>query len=53
MTNDLKFRELSNLRKNSKNQTEGFCEVQKIRCVQGKYPEILLKLWNDFDEQKG
>ncbi|KAF2898889.1 hypothetical protein ILUMI_07288 [Ignelater luminosus] len=42
--------ELSNLRNETKNKTYGFSEVQKIRCVQGRYPERLLELWDIYDE---
>ncbi|CAH0552866.1 unnamed protein product [Brassicogethes aeneus] len=45
--------ELSNLRNNKKNSTSGFSEVQKIRCVQGRYPEKLLDLWDLYEETRG
>lgn len=44
---------MSNLRKNDFNFTSNFSEVIKVSCVQGKYPEKLLNLWNLYDEQKG
>ncbi|KAJ8974882.1 hypothetical protein NQ317_011728 [Molorchus minor] len=45
--------ELSNLRNNKQNMTSGFSEVQKVQCVQGRYPEKLLDLWDLYDETRG
>nr|XP_023028498.1 uncharacterized protein LOC111516542 isoform X1 [Leptinotarsa decemlineata]XP_023028559.1 uncharacterized protein LOC111516542 isoform X2 [Leptinotarsa decemlineata] len=45
--------ELSNLRKNNKNATCAFSEVQKIQCVRGRYPEKLLDLWELYEETSG
>lgn len=47
------YRELSNLRWNKENATSGFCELKKISCVRGKYPEVLIDLWDLYDEQFG
>ncbi|KAL1491946.1 hypothetical protein ABEB36_012462 [Hypothenemus hampei] len=46
--------ELSNLKySRTDNQTSGFVEVTNIQCVQGKYPEALLNLWDLYKETKG
>ncbi|XP_066249106.1 serine/threonine-protein kinase haspin homolog [Euwallacea similis] len=45
--------ELSDLRCNRINQTSSFIEVKNIRCVQGRYPEELLELWNLYKESRG
>lgn len=45
-------RELSDLRKHDFNCTSNFSEVFKISCVQGKYPEKLVQLWEVYDDQK-
>ncbi|KAL1513832.1 hypothetical protein ABEB36_003182 [Hypothenemus hampei] len=45
--------ELSKLRSNHSNKTSTFCELKRISCVQGKYPEFLIKLWNEYDRRKG
>ncbi|XP_030768281.1 uncharacterized protein LOC115891840 [Sitophilus oryzae] len=45
--------QLSDLRKNSYNGSAGFCEVQSICCVRGKYPKILQDRWHEFDNMKG
>ncbi|XP_050303416.1 uncharacterized protein LOC126741126 [Anthonomus grandis grandis] len=45
--------ELSNLKNNINNSTSGFCEVQRITCVKGKYPKILIDHWEEYDENKG
>uniref|UniRef100_A0A1Y1MDJ0 non-specific serine/threonine protein kinase n=1 Tax=Photinus pyralis TaxID=7054 RepID=A0A1Y1MDJ0_PHOPY len=42
--------ELSNLRYNKKNSTTGFSELKTVKCVQGRYPERLLDLWDLYDE---
>lgn len=31
----------------------GFVKLLKTYVVKGKYPEVLLKLWDDFNERKG
>lgn len=46
-------RELSNLRKNEVNRTSAFSEVQEIKCVQGRYPDRLVELWELYDEDRG
>lgn len=46
------FRELHNLRFNTKYNTDGFVEVKNIKCIKGKYPEKLVELWNIYDEEK-
>lgn len=35
------------------NFTTAFSEVHKIRCVQGRYPDRLLELWELYDEHRG
>ncbi|XP_057657544.1 uncharacterized protein LOC130894639 [Diorhabda carinulata] len=45
--------QLSNLRNNKRNGIAAFTEVQKIQCVQGRYPEKLIDLWDLFDETRG
>ncbi|KAG5894090.1 hypothetical protein JTB14_003946 [Gonioctena quinquepunctata] len=45
--------ELSNLRNNNRNATSAFSEVQEIQCVQGRYPEKLLDLWELYEESHG
>ncbi|KAK4881377.1 hypothetical protein RN001_004696 [Aquatica leii] len=42
--------ELSNLRLNIKNNTNGFSELRNVKCVQGRYPERLLDLWDLYNE---
>lgn len=46
-------RELSNLRNDTKNCTNCFSEVKRVRCVQGSYPEHLLRLWDLYDDTYG
>lgn len=41
---------LSDLRYNTRNQTSCFSEVQNVKCVQGRYPERLLELWELYNE---
>ncbi|XP_076265962.1 uncharacterized protein LOC143199771 [Rhynchophorus ferrugineus] len=45
--------ELCNLRKNRLNKCAGFCEVQRIACVKGRYPQKLTDLWIEYDHRKG
>lgn len=45
--------ELSGLRDNELNCTESFTYVQNVRCVRGKYPTLLVDLWELYDETKG
>lgn len=44
------FRELSNLRHGSDNQTHGFSELKRVRCVKGCYPSYLIDLWQLYYE---
>lgn len=46
-------RELSNLRNGTQNRTDRFCEVKQVQCVQGGYPEQLLRLWDLYDATYG
>lgn len=41
------------MRNNEHNKTSGFSEVQKVCCVQGRYPEKLIDLWDLYDETRG
>lgn len=46
--------ELNNLsNKNSWNETNSFCKLKHISCVQGKYPKELIELWEQYDNDKG
>ena len=47
------FRELSNLSYGVENRTQSFAEMKRCLCVQGKYPKELMKLWNDYNDEKG
>lgn len=42
--------ELNELRYNKKNCTNNFVGVNDIKCVQGKYPDPLIELWQDYDD---
>ncbi|KAK7866399.1 hypothetical protein R5R35_009822 [Gryllus longicercus] len=44
--------QLSKLRENEDFNTPNFPELIDCWCVQGKYPPRLLKLWQEYDEQK-
>ncbi|XP_014469958.1 PREDICTED: uncharacterized protein LOC106741972 [Dinoponera quadriceps] len=44
--------ELHNLRLHSTYRTDAFVEVRRIRCIIGRYPEKLVKLWNIYDDDK-
>lgn len=44
--------ELSKLRDNDTNGTDGFVQVRKCLLVRGEYPEVLLDLWDEYDKQK-
>jgi hypothetical protein len=46
-------RELSGLRNGTENRTSSFSEVKRCICVQGAYPEKLIGLWNDYNDDKG
>lgn len=39
--------------KNSWNQTNSFCKLKSISCVQGKYPEHLIMHWKKYNSDKG
>lgn len=45
--------ELSGLRYDTENRTEGFVEVLNVRLVEGRYPSYLLTLWNAYKENHG
>lgn len=42
--------ELSGLRYGKTNASAGFVEVLNVRFVEGRYPNHLLKLWHDFND---
>lgn len=42
--------ELSNLRNGDLNATRSFVEVRSVKCVQGRYPNRLIDLWELYDE---
>ncbi|XP_032689218.1 uncharacterized protein LOC116852706 [Odontomachus brunneus] len=44
--------ELHNLRSHSTYRTSAFVEVRSIKCIIGKYPKKLVKLWNIYDDDK-
>lgn len=44
--------ELSNLRHDTQFKTSCFVEVSRCVCVQGKYPQRLIDLWNEYHEEK-
>ncbi|XP_060079235.1 uncharacterized protein LOC132558655 [Ylistrum balloti] len=44
-------RELSSLRSLKKSFTPNFCQVNRVSCVQGRYPAKLLKEWEVFDKK--
>lgn len=35
------------------NTTNSFCKLKNISCVQGKYPEHLIRLWKQYNNEKG
>ena len=43
---------LSDLRKTSRNQCAGFVELRSVHVFRGRYPELLLELWDQYDEEK-
>lgn len=45
--------ELSSLRNDKENQTAGFVEVLNVRLVEGRYPDHLLNLWEDYKDRRG
>lgn len=46
------FRELHKLRFGNECSTDGFVGVNRIMCVVGKYPDKLIELWENYDEEK-
>lgn len=44
--------ELTNLRYGDKYMTDGFVEAVNVRCVQGRYPDHLIDLWELYDENR-
>ncbi|XP_014601992.1 PREDICTED: uncharacterized protein LOC106785783 [Polistes canadensis] len=45
-------KELHNLRFNKNHNTNGFVEVKNIKCIEGKYPEEMIDLWKNYDQEK-
>ncbi|XP_032595212.1 serine/threonine-protein kinase haspin homolog isoform X2 [Drosophila grimshawi] len=45
-------KEMSNLRLNPTNSTTGFVDIYNACLVKGKYPKHLIKLWEDYDDEK-
>lgn len=43
-------KELSDLRYDTRNKTNGFVNVERVRCVKGKYPSYLVDLWDLYNE---
>jgi len=41
------------LNKSNLNQTSSFCKLKRVSCVQGKYPNILINFWQQYDNDKG
>jgi len=39
--------------KNGWNYTKSFCKLKNISCVHGKYPKHLIKLWEEYNTDKG
>lgn len=46
-------KELSDLRYDSRHQTNGFVGVERVCCVQGEYPEHLIDLWELYRDNHG
>lgn len=44
--------ELTGLRYGDKYMTDGFVEAVNVRCVQGRYPDHLIDLWELYDENR-
>lgn len=38
---------------NSWNYTKSFCKLKSISCVYGKYPKHLIRLWSEYNNNKG
>ncbi|XP_074046619.1 serine/threonine-protein kinase haspin [Macrotis lagotis] len=45
-------KELSLLSEEAPNRTEGFIGLYSVRCVQGPYPDLLLRAWDAFHLQQ-
>lgn len=43
-------KELSDLRYDTRNQTNGFVNVERVRCVRGRYPSYLVDLWDLYND---
>lgn len=39
--------------KYNRNSTNSFCKLKNISCVQGKYPEHLIRLWKQYNNDNG
>lgn len=46
-------KELSDLRYDTRNKTNGFVNVERVRCVKGRYPSYLVDLWDLYNENHG
>ncbi|KAL2765603.1 serine/threonine-protein kinase haspin [Daubentonia madagascariensis] len=46
-------KELSLLSDEVSNRTEGFIGLNSVHCVQGSYPPLLLKAWDQYNSTKG
>lgn len=36
-----------------RNYTKSFCKLRSISCVYGKYPKHLIRLWSEYNNNKG
>ncbi|XP_017856902.1 PREDICTED: putative serine/threonine-protein kinase haspin homolog [Drosophila arizonae] len=45
-------KEMSALRTNQTTSTSGFVDLYNVNLVKGKYPKHLIRLWEDYDEEK-
>lgn len=43
-------KELSDLRYDGRNRTNGFVNVERVRCVKGRYPSYLVDLWDLYND---
>lgn len=46
-------KELSDLRYDTRNKTSGFVNVERVRCVKGRYPSYLVDLWDLYNDNHG
>ncbi|KAG8517053.1 Serine/threonine-protein kinase haspin [Galemys pyrenaicus] len=46
-------KELSLLANEVTNRTEGFIGLNSVHCVQGSYPPLLLRAWDNYNSTKG